>query len=159
MTNNSALQKIQFAFRLELADVLRIFGLVNYPADTKMATGYFIDNKHEDFVACPNQALAAFLDGLIIERRGPSEKNPVPAEFPKLALDNNDIFKKLRIAMDLHAEDIEVVLGRASVDLTNIDLSAFFRKKGHKHYKVCSDKILESFLIGIRIAFKPKTVA
>jgi uncharacterized protein YehS (DUF1456 family) len=157
MTNNSALQKIQFAFHLELADVLRIYERVHYPMDTQLATGYFIDNKHENYVACPNQALAAFLDGLIIERRGPSEKNPIPAEFPKLAMDNNDIFKKLRIAMDLHSEDVEVVLGRANLDLTNIDLSAIFRKKGHKHYKVCSDKILESFLIGIRIAFKPKS--
>ena len=151
MTNNSVLQKIQFALNLSTADIVGIYKLVNYSvADEKTLAGYFIDNKSEAFVLCPNQAVAAFLDGLIISRRGVNEKNPAPAGYSNIALDNNDVFKKLRIAFDFHTEDLEVIFEKAMSEVSKNDLSAFFRKKGHKHYKVCSDPILESFLIMIR---------
>ena len=32
------------------------------------------------------------------------------------------------------------------------DFSAIFRKKGHKHYKNCSDPVLDAFLKGIEAA-------
>ena len=151
MTNNSVLQKIQFALHLTPEELARIFKHVAFPMDAKQLLGYFIDTKHEDFVACPHNALAAFLEGLIIERRGINEKNPAPTEFANTPLDNSDIFKKLRIALDLHTEDIEVILEKANVDIKKNDLSSIFRKKGHKNYKVCSDAILESFLARVRI--------
>ena len=151
MTNNSILQKIQFALNLSTADIVNIFHLAKFAiADEKTAAGYFIDQKTEAYVPCPNQALAAFLDGLIISRRGVNEKNPVPSEYSDAHLDNNDVFKKLRIAFDFHTEDLEVIFEKAMAEVTKNDLSAFFRKKGHKHYKVCSDPILTSFLIMIR---------
>jgi uncharacterized protein YehS (DUF1456 family) len=155
MTNNSVLQKIQFALRLTPAHIVRIYKAVGFPMDDKKAIGYFIDvTRHEDYLACPNQAVAAFLEGLIIERRGVNEKNPGPPQITELALDNNDVFKKLRIALDLHTEDLEAILERSNtdIDIEKVDFSSIFRKKGHKHYKGCPDALLEAFLLGVRFA-------
>jgi len=157
MTNNTILQKIQFALHLTPEDNARIFAHVSFPIEPAQVVGYFIDRKHEDMLPCPNNALAAFLEGLIIDRRGVNEKNPTIPEFSTARLDNNDVLKKLRIAMDFHGEDVSLVLERAKADVHPNDLSNYFRKKGHKHYKVCPDDDLVSFLLGIRLCFKPKS--
>jgi uncharacterized protein YehS (DUF1456 family) len=36
------------------------------------------------------------------------------------------------------------------------ELSAFFRKKGHKHYRECQEQILRNFLHGIQIEYRDK---
>lgn len=152
MTNNTILQKIQYALRLEAADILRIYKQIGVILEPKLAIGYFIDTKHENYVKCPHDMLCAFLEGLIIEKRGVNEKSPNAPIISDEPLTNNAIFKKLRVALDFHDEDIRLVLERAKVDTKKIDLSALFRKKGHKHYKACVDSVLESFLIGIRVS-------
>lgn len=154
MTNNAALQKIQYAMRLSPEDMLRLFLRAEYPIEPQQIAGYIVDQKHEDFLPCPNIALAAFLEGLILEKRGVNEKNPGPPALTDASLNNNDIFKKLRVAMDFHGEDIAIVLDRAKAHVHPHDLSAYFRKKGHKHYKVCPDLVLESFLLGIRLCLR-----
>lgn len=151
MTNNSALQKIQYALRLTHEDLERIFKLIGFEITEAQIKGYFMDQKHEDFLPCPPIALSAFLEGLILEKRGVNEKSPTPPVPSNTPLNNNDIFKKLRVAMDFHGEDIAVVLDRANATVHPHDLSAYFRKDGHKHYKNCPDAILESFLLGIRL--------
>lgn len=156
MTNNTVLQKIQYALRLEQDEIIRIFQHVGVQLDAKLAIGYFIDTKHEDYVACPNNMLSSFLEGLILERRGVNEKNPTPPVITDESLTNNAVLKKLKVALDFHDEDIRLVLERVKVDTKKVDLSALLRKKGHKHYKPCSDYVLESFLMGIRVAFKEK---
>lgn len=152
MTNNTVLQKIQYALHLEIADILRIYKQVGVVLDPKLAISYFMDVKKENFVSCPNDMLCAFLEGLIIERRGANEKSPNPPVISDEPLTNNAIFKKLRVALNFHDEDIRIALERVKVDTKKVDLSALFRKMGHKHYKPCTDSILESFLMGIRIA-------
>lgn len=154
MTNNTVLQKIQYALRLSSEDIQRIFKLVDFAIEEKQVVGYFIDQKHEDFLPCPNIALNAFLAGLILDKRGVNEKNPAPPVITDTRLSNNDIFKKLRVAMDFHGEDIAIVLDRTNATVPPNDLASYFRKEGHKHYKVCPDPILESFLIGIRLCLR-----
>jgi uncharacterized protein YehS (DUF1456 family) len=39
--------------------------------------------------------------------------------------------------------------------LSKHELSAFFRRPGHKHYRKCKDQGLRSFLKGIQIKFRP----
>ena len=100
---------------------------------------------------CDDRTLACFLNGLINEIRGKKEgTQPEPED----KLNNNIIFKKLKIALNLKAEDTLRILGLADFSLSKHELSAFFRKKGHKHYRECQEQILRNFLHGIQIEYR-----
>jgi uncharacterized protein YehS (DUF1456 family) len=150
MKNNTALPRIQAALALTDLDIARAFGLGGYSITPEMLVGYRIEDPLEPgYIKCPNRALIAFLDGLIVDRRGPNPNKPKPGAVVDTTIDNSDIFKKLRIALDLHEEDIQLLLQKSNVVLEKNDFSAIFRKKGHKHYKTASDPVLEAFLAGV----------
>lgn len=64
---------------------------------------------------------------------------------------NNDILKKLRVALSLKDEDIMHILSLVDFRVTKTELSAFFRKEDHPNYKECGDQILRNFLNGLVI--------
>ena len=64
---------------------------------------------------------------------------------------NNDIFKKLRVALQLRDDQIVEIMKLADFNITTGELSAFFRKEGHPNYKECGDQILRNFLDGLII--------
>lgn len=66
---------------------------------------------------------------------------------------NNEIIKKLRIALDLQEVDMIEIFEFAEYEITKTELSGIFRREGHKHYRECSDDMLEYFLNGF-IVFK-----
>jgi len=70
-------------------------------------------------------------------------------------LTNNSIFRKLKIALDLKGEDILHIMDLADLHMSEHELSAFFRKPGHKHYRLCKDQILRNFLKGLRLKYRP----
>lgn len=61
---------------------------------------------------------------------------------------NNDILKKLRIALDLKELDMIEIFEFADVEINKAQLSGMFRKEGHKNYRECSDEMLTKFLDG-----------
>ncbi|WP_287963382.1 DUF1456 family protein, partial [Alcanivorax sp.] len=95
--------------------------------------------------------LAIFLNGLINALRG---KKPGQQPEPESRLTNNMIFMKLKIALSLQAEDVLAVLELADFRMSKHELSAFFRKPGHKHYRECKDQILRNFLKGLQIQYR-----
>lgn len=150
MKNNTAMIKIPAALGLTPSDIARAFELGGYAVTPEMLAGYQVGFPTDaGYIKCPNRALIAFLDGLIVDRRGPNPRKSGPGAVPDTTIDNSDIFKKLRIALDLHEEDIQLLLQKSNVILEKNDFSAIFRKKGHKHYKVASDPVLDAFLNGI----------
>jgi uncharacterized protein YehS (DUF1456 family) len=103
---------------------------------------------------CDDRTLACFLNGLINEMRGKKEgAQPEPED----KLDYNIIFRKLKIALNLQAEDILRILALVDITISKHELSAFFRKKGHKHYRECQEQILRNFLHGIQIKYRDET--
>ena len=74
----------------------------------------------------------------------------------EILMTNNDILKKLRIALNLKDTDIIDILRRAEFEITKTELSALFRKEGHKNYKECGDQILRRFLNGLIIRNRGK---
>lgn len=62
---------------------------------------------------------------------------------------NNDVLKKLRIALELKDTDMIEIFKLGEFDISKSELSAFFRKKDHKHYRKCGDQILRRFLTGL----------
>lgn len=149
MTNNLVLSKIQAALNLSIADLQNILALASVTLEVPLLTGYSTASvRHKDYVPCPNSVLHAFLNGLIIHRRGVSEKTPADATPSNTALENNDILKKLRIAMNMQNPQVITAFIRGCAEL-ECEVTALFRRKGHKHYKKCSDENLEAFIKGM----------
>ncbi|WP_250432807.1 DUF1456 family protein [Hanstruepera flava] len=72
---------------------------------------------------------------------------------------NNDIFKKLRVALQLRDDEIVKILELVDFRISKSELGAFFRKEDHPKYKECGDQILRNFLNGLVIHLrgpKPK---
>jgi uncharacterized protein YehS (DUF1456 family) len=74
------------------------------------------------------------------------------ALFNKLIImSNNDIMKKLRVALQFTDDDIIEVLKLANFRITKTELGAIFRKEDHPNFKPCGDQILRNFLNGLII--------
>ena len=68
-----------------------------------------------------------------------------------MPLTNNDILKKLRVALKLRDDDIVEILNLVDYKVTKSELGAFFRSVEHPNYKPLQDQILRNFLNGLII--------
>jgi uncharacterized protein YehS (DUF1456 family) len=68
-----------------------------------------------------------------------------------MGLTNNDILKKLRVALKMRDDDIVKVLSLVDFKISKSELGAFFRSEDHPKYMVCQDQILRNFLNGLII--------
>lgn len=64
---------------------------------------------------------------------------------------NNDIFKKLRVALQLRDDQIAEILLLVDFRISTAELGAFFRKEDHPNYMECGDQVLRNFLNGLII--------
>lgn len=67
---------------------------------------------------------------------------------------NNDVFKKIRVALKLRDDDIVEILTLVDFKISKTELSAFFRREDHPNYVECGDQILRNFLNGLVIHFR-----
>ena len=68
-----------------------------------------------------------------------------------MALTNNDIIKKLRVALKLRDDEIVKILELVDFRISKSELGAFFRNESHPKYKELQDQILRNFLNGLVI--------
>jgi uncharacterized protein YehS (DUF1456 family) len=66
-------------------------------------------------------------------------------------MSNNDIFKKLRVALELNNEEIIKIMELVNFKITKSELGSFFRSEDHPNFKPCGDQILRNFLNGLVI--------
>ena len=64
---------------------------------------------------------------------------------------NNDIMKKLRVALKLRDTDIIEILKLADFEISKTELSAIFRREEHENFMPCGDQLLRRFLDGLII--------
>jgi len=64
---------------------------------------------------------------------------------------NNDIFKKLRVALQLRDDQIVEILELVDFRVSKGELGNIFRKEDHKDYMECGDQLLRNFLNGLVI--------
>lgn len=64
---------------------------------------------------------------------------------------NNDVLKKLRVALRLRDDEIVEILKLVDFNINKSELGAFFRKEDHPNYTECGDQILRNFLNGLII--------
>jgi uncharacterized protein YehS (DUF1456 family) len=150
VTNNDILHRIRFIFDLNDTTMIDIFRMGGLPVTREQVVAWLKKDTDPACQNCSDSQLAMFLNGFIIYRRGNKEgAQPEPEQH----ITNNIIFRKLKIALDLQAEDILEILELADIHLGKHELSALFRKPGHKHYRECKDSILGGFLNGAQIIY------
>ena len=153
MTNNDILRRIRYILKFDDAKMIETFAV----AGLKVRRGHIVSWLHQEdehsYQECNDKILATFLNGLITMKRG-MKKGPQPE--PERVLTNNLILKKLKIAFNLQSEDIIAVLALADFDLSAPELSSFFRKPGHRNYRVCKDQVLRNFLMGLQLQLRAK---
>ena len=153
MTNNDVLRRLRYIFDFNDAKMMSLFLQGGYEAGRAEISDWLKQEEDPDYKNCADNRMAAFLNGLIIDKRGKRDgEQPVPEK----SLTNNMIFMKLKIALNMKAEEVLDILGLAGFSLSNHELSALFRKPGHKHYRECKDQILRNFLKGLQIKERPE---
>ena len=148
MTNNDVLRRIRYIFDYGDDKMIALFAAADCEVTREQVSDWLKKEDAEDYKALGDLQLATFLNGLIIDQRGRKEGAQPVAEAK---LTNNIIFRKLKIALDFKDDDILAILKLADLRLSRHELSAFFRKAGHKHYRECKDQVLRNFMSGLQI--------
>ncbi|MCK9174855.1 MAG: DUF1456 family protein [Desulforhopalus sp.] len=153
MTNNDILRRIRYIFDIDDSTMISIFGLADYQVTRELISDWLKKEDDPAFQECSDTKLAIFLNGFINYKRGKKEG---PQPKPEKRLTNNIIFMKLKIALNLKAEDVLEIMDLADFPMSKHELSAFFRKPDHKHYRDCQNQILRNFLQGAQHKYRPE---
>ncbi len=148
MINNDLLRRISTIFDFNDEKILMVFKLGQCLISAEQLADFFKEKDDSAYQELADVQLASFLNGLIIEKRGPKDG---PQHQAEESLSNNIIFNKLKIALTLKADEVIAILELAELSLGKYELSAFFRNVNNKHYRDCSDDVLSTFLKGLKI--------
>jgi uncharacterized protein YehS (DUF1456 family) len=153
MTNNDILRRIRYTFDYSDVKLIALFELAGHQVSREQLNAWLKKEEDPDQIKCSDRELALFLNGLIIARRGKKEG---PQPEPEKRLNNNIVLLKLKIALNLKAEEISEIMDLANFHISKPELSAFFRRPDHQHYRACQDQILRNFLKGLQLKYRPK---
>ena len=130
--------------------MIKLFGHCGQTVTRADISAWLKKDEDPELVAISDKDMAAFLNGFIVSKRGKQNgKTPEPEK----KLNNNIVFAKLKIALNLQSHDMLALLTLAGLPISKHELSAFFRKNSHKHYRTCKDQILRHFLKGIQMKY------
>jgi uncharacterized protein YehS (DUF1456 family) len=151
MNNSDILRTIRYIFNFKDPEVVSIFKLGGLDLKREDVANFLKNEDEPFFKALIDIELAAFLNGLIIEKRGKKEgEEPKPEK----TLNNNIIFRKLRIALNLKEDDVLEILSSVGMHISPHELSAFFRKPTQSQFRPCKDQILRNFLNGLKKRYR-----
>ncbi|WP_419954543.1 DUF1456 family protein [Neobacillus niacini] len=172
MENNDILIRLRYALDIKDTDMAEIFKfggvevtkeevlkILTKPKDSYGEEDYYDDIvEDEDHIKCTNSMLESFLNGFITFKRGKQEPKPGQSDTPlppksKESI-NNQLLKKVKIALSLTSEDMLDIFDKAGITVTKGELSAMLRKEGHKNYKQCLDKYARNFLKGLALKYR-----
>ncbi|TAL71597.1 MAG: DUF1456 family protein [Rhodanobacter sp.] len=147
MLNNDILRGVRYMLDLPDGKLVHIIGQAGLAVDANDVAAWLQREDEPGYRDCPDQALAHFLDGLIVHLRGRDESRPPQPVARRVG--NNLVLKKLRVAFELRDDDLHAILATAGFPLSKPELSALFRKPGHPNYRPCGDQLLRHFLRGL----------
>ncbi len=147
MTHNDTLRRLRYALNMNDTKIAEMLSHAGRKTSAEEVINWLKREDESGYVELSPALLCRFLDGLIIDKRGPhpSGEMPEPLEF----LSNNEILKKLRIALELQADDMVAIFQRIEFTVTKSELSAFFRRPEHRNFRKCPEQVLKKFIKGL----------
>ncbi len=152
MVSNDILRRLRYVFDYSDLKLTEIFALADHKVSLEQLKCWLLRDDEEGYQELGDSDFALFLNGYVNFMRGKREGVQPPAES---RLNNNIVFVKLKIALNLKAEEILEILELADFTLGKAELSAFFRNPSNKHYRKCNDQVLRRFLKGIQVKYRP----
>ena len=153
MTNNDIIRRIRYTFEYNDDKMIEIFGLADYEVTRAQISDWLKKDDDSAFQELLDYQLAIFLNGFINDRRG--KKEGAQPE-PEKSINNNIIFRKLKIALNLKDDDILEIFKLVDLRISKHELSSFFRNPKQDKYRPCKDQFLRNFLHGVQIKFHDK---
>jgi len=154
MDLNDVLRRIRYTFDFDDQKMMEVFASGDLSVERVQVCAWLKPDEDPGFEPITDPQMAQFLNGLINAKRGRREgAQPVPEE----SLTNNMILMKLRIALNLQSDDVQAILRETGLVFSKHELSALFRKPGHKHYRYCEDQLLRNFLKGLQQRLRADT--
>ncbi|MEO9873045.1 YehS family protein [Ekhidna sp.] len=148
MNNNDVLRRIRYTFDYGDDKIIRIFELGGKEVSREQISNWLKKDDDPDQKSIYDQDLAVFLNGFIVKHRG---KKDGDQPKPEKKLNNNVVFRKLKIALNLRDEDIIHLFDLAKFEVSKHEISAIFRKPTQKQYRLCKDQFLRNFLQGLQV--------
>lgn len=146
MTNNYILRRLRYTFNFSDSKMIALFGLADFKVTREDISAWLKKDEDPALIRLTDNQFALFLNGFIIDKRG---KKDGPAPAAEHQINNNIIFRKLKIALNLIDEDVLNMMKSANFIMGKPELTALFRKPGHRSYRECQDQILRNFLKGM----------
>ena len=146
MDNNLILKKLRYAFNLEDDHMIALFEKGDLEVTRAEVSDWLKKEDHPDYKTINDKILATFLNGFIIDKRGKKDGVQPPNEKK---LNNNLIFRKLKIALALRDTDIVELFGLVDLDVSKHEINALFRNPSQKQYRECKDQFLRNFIFGL----------
>lgn len=156
MMNNTVLRSVRYMLDLSDAKMVEIVKLVDLTVSVADMASWLKKDDDPAYKECSDAVMAHFLNGLIFFRRGKDENFPPPLLETKIT--NNIVLKKLRVAFELKDTDMLDIYKLVDFRISKPELSAIFRKPGHKNYRECGDQILRNFLKGLTLRIRGGTI-
>ena len=153
MNNNEILRSVRYILNLSDSDMIKVFSLADYHVTREQVCDWLKKDDDPAWQSCTDMQLAIFLNGAINEKRGKKEG---PQAVAEKRINNNIVLRKLKIAFNLTGEDMLKIMSLAGLSMSQHELSAFFRRPDHKHYRPCKDQVLRNFLKGLQMQYRPQ---
>ncbi len=154
MDNNTVLRSLRYTFDFNDDKMIEVYGLAGLTVSRGEVCAWLKPETESDFKAIYDQQLAGFLNGLIILNRGKKDDKIPPIEKK---INNNLVFRKIKIALSLKDNDILDILKLADFKFSKHELSAIFRNPNQSQYKACKDQLLRNFLHGLALKYRSAT--
>jgi uncharacterized protein YehS (DUF1456 family) len=151
ITNNDILRRVRYIFDFDDSKMIELFAMADHQVTRSLISSWLKKDEDPGFIVINDNQLAIFLNGLINYKRGRKEGEQPVAEKQ---LNNNIIFRKLKIALNLKDEDILEIFNIADLRISKHELSAIFRNPNQSQYRPCNDQFLRNFLQGLQIKLK-----
>ncbi|AEV33844.1 hypothetical protein Oweho_2886 [Owenweeksia hongkongensis DSM 17368] len=154
MTNNDILKRIRYTFDYSDAEMIDLFAMGGAEVTRAQVSDWLKKELDDDYRDLDDRSLATFLNGLIVERRGPRADGMQMT--PEDRLNNNIILKKIKIALDLKTDDILALFKSIDKKMGPHELSAFLRNHKQSQYRPFQDQYLRYFLTALQQKYRGK---
>ena len=151
MKNNTILRQIRYIFDLSDDQMIDLFAQAEVVVTRAEVSNWLKKEEHEDYQEISDPQFASFLNGFINQKRG---KRDGLQPAPEKQLNNNIIFRKLKIALAYKDTDIIDTYNLVGMIISKHELSAIFRNPNQNQYRACKDQFLRNFLYGLQLKYR-----
>lgn len=153
MTNNDVLRSLRYILNLSDSQLAGVIAEGGSTVTTSEVQNMLLFDSDAQFLPCTDDVMTSALDGMVYTKRGKDESRQAPA--PELPVTNNTVLKKCRIAFELKDSDMHEIMASVNFSVSKPEMSALFRRPGHKNFRACGDQFLRNFLKGLALRTRP----